>query len=223
MRTLEERLKAIREGAVRRIAADHRERMHRAIEELNASGAVSRALSVGDQAPFFTLPDSGGDRVALAALLERGPVVLTFFRGHWWPYCNAELDALNKTVDDIRNLGASLVAVSPQLPALSRELIERHRLRIGILHDEENEVAKRFGLRYALPDYLTETYKALGIDLESSNGNPSWTLPLPARYIIDSRGEIRYARVNGDYRFRPEATETLRELDRITSEHHEGR
>jgi peroxiredoxin len=107
------------------------------------------------------------------------------------------------------------VAVSPQLPVFSRELIDRHRLRFEILHDKGNEIAAQFGLRYALPDYLIETYKEFGIDLESSNGDSSWTLPLPARYIVDSAGVIRYARVNADYRFRPEPTETLRELRRI--------
>lgn len=115
------------------------------------------------------------------------------------------------------------MAVSPQLPVFSRELLHRHRLRFQILYDEGNEVAERFGLRYALPDYLIETYKELGIDLESSNGDSSWTLPLPARYIVDSGGVIRYARVNADYRFRPEPSETLRELRRIADGHEEGR
>lgn len=83
MRTLDEQLKAIRDVAVRRIAAEHRERMHRATEALIATGTVDRALGEGNKAPSFTLPDSAGELVALAGLLQPGPVVLTFFRGHW--------------------------------------------------------------------------------------------------------------------------------------------
>jgi hypothetical protein len=83
MRTLEEQLKAIRDGAVRRIPAEHRDRMHQATQALIATGAVGRALGEGDKAPSFTLPDSAFELVGLAGLLQRGPVVLTFFRGHW--------------------------------------------------------------------------------------------------------------------------------------------
>ena len=101
------------------------------------------------------------------------------------------------------------------LPTFSRDLIDRHRLRFEILRDEGNEIANQYGLRYALPDYLIQTYRELGIDLEASNGDASWTLPLPARYILDSGGVIRHARVNTDYRFRPEPSETVQALRRV--------
>lgn len=90
--------------------------------------------------------------------------------------------------------------------------MNRHRLRFEILRDEGNQVAESYGLRYALPDYLIETYQSFPIDLEASNGDDSWTLPLPARYIIDTDGVIRYARVNADYRYRPEPSETVEAL-----------
>lgn len=108
-----------------------------------------------------------------------------------------------------------MLAVSPQLPSFSRDLIKKYRLGFEILHDQENRVAGQYGLRFELPDYLRETYKGFGIDLETTNGDDSWTLPLPARYIIDRQGVIRYARVNADYTRRPEPDETIEALQRL--------
>ena len=107
------------------------------------------------------------------------------------------------------------MAVSPQLPSFSKKLIDRHRLGFEILHDGGNETAEAYRLRFVPPEYLIDVYKDLGLDLEATNGDATWSLPLPARYIIDSMGIIRYARVNADYRYRPEPEETLRELRRF--------
>ncbi len=112
---------------------------------------------------------------------------------------------------------ATLVAISPQLSSFSQSLIERHRLGFEILHDQGNETAASYGLRFELPQSLIATYQNFGIDLPESNGDASWRLPLPARYIIDKSGRVRYARVNVDYRFRPEPTETLEALQRIVA------
>ncbi|RYF05920.1 MAG: AhpC/TSA family protein, partial [Deltaproteobacteria bacterium] len=157
------------------------ETMHRATAELIASGAAGRALKAGDKAPAFTLNDPDGKPVALADLLARGPLVVSFYRGVWCPYCNMELQALQAALPDFQALGASLVAISPQTAANSRKSVRQNELGFPILSDPRNDIAAAFGLRFALPDYLVDLYKSLKNDLPAFNGDPSWTLPMPGR------------------------------------------
>jgi peroxiredoxin len=178
--------------------------MERATAELIASGAASRALKVGDTAPLFTLKDPEGNPVSSADRLVQGPLVLTFYRGVWCPYCNMELQALQAFLPAIRDAGASLLAISPQIAANSRKSQRINELQFPILSDPRNDVAAAFGLRFELPDYLIELYKNLRNDLPSFNDDPAWTLPMPARYVIGQDGVIRYAEVNPDYTQRPE-------------------
>jgi peroxiredoxin len=183
--------------------------MERATEELIASGQATRALKAGDRAPAFTLRDPNGAAVSSADLLAKGPLVITFYRGVWCPYCNMELQALQETLSQIEALGASLVAISPQNPVNSRKSVRQNELAFPILSDTRNEVAQAFGLRFALPDYLVELYSKLGNDLPAVNGDPSWTLPMPARYVIGQDGVIVYSEVNPDYTHRPEPADLL--------------
>jgi peroxiredoxin len=178
--------------------------MERATAELIASGAANKALKVGDKAPLFTLKDPDGHPLSSADLLVKGPLVLTFYRGVWCPYCNLELQALQAFLPTLQEAGASLVAISPQIAANSRKSMRTNGLQFPILSDRHNDVADAFGLRFALPDYLIELYKNLRNDLPSFNDDPSWTLPMPARYVIGQDGVIRYAEVNPDYTQRPE-------------------
>ncbi|MBK5511055.1 MULTISPECIES: peroxiredoxin-like family protein [unclassified Pseudomonas] len=178
--------------------------MERATAELIASGAADKALKVGDKAPLFTLKDPDGKPVSSADLLAKGPLVLTFYRGVWCPYCNMELQALQAFLPTLQEAGANLVAISPQIAANSRKSLRTNGLAFPILSDTHNDVAEAFGLRFELPDYLIELYKNLRNDLPTFNDDPSWTLPMPARYVIGRDGVIRYAEVNPDYTQRPE-------------------
>ena len=183
--------------------------MERATAELVASGQAGRALKAGDKAPAFTLNDPDGHPVSSAELLAKGPLVISFYRGVWCPYCNLELQALQETLPQFSALGASLVAISPQAAANSRKSQRENKLDFPILSDTRNDVAAAFGLRFALPDYLVELYKWLKNDLPAFNGDPSWTLPMPARYVIAQDGTIVYAEVNPDYTLRPEPDSML--------------
>lgn len=178
--------------------------MDRATAELVASGAADRALKVGDAAPVFTLDDPDGKPVSSADLLARGALVVSFYRGAWCPYCNLELQALQGVLTQINAAGASLVAISPQTAVNSRKSVRQNALGFPILSDPGNGVAAAFGLRFALPDYLVELYQQMKNDLPSFNGDPSWTLPMPGRFVIGQDGTIRYAEVNPDYTRRPE-------------------
>ncbi|HWX49761.1 MAG TPA: peroxiredoxin-like family protein [Roseomonas sp.] len=185
------------------------ETMHRATDELIASGAAVRALKAGDTGPAFVLNDAEGRPVSSAELLGRGPLVVSFYRGVWCPYCNMELQALQQALPFFRELGADLVAISPQTAANSRKSMRTNGLEFPILSDPGNQTAAAFGLRFALPDYLVELYKGLKNDLPAFNGDPSWTLPMPGRFVIGQDGVIRYAEVNPDYTRRPEPEEML--------------
>lgn len=185
------------------------ETMHRATAELIASGAASRALKAGDTAPPFVLNDADGNSVASSVLLGQGPLVVSFYRGVWCPYCNMELQALQEVLPALRALGAQLVAISPQNAVNSRKSIRNNGLDFPILSDPGNETAAAFGLRFALPDYLVDLYKGFKNDLPAFNGDTSWTLPMPGRFVIGQDGIVRYAEVNPDYTRRPEPADML--------------
>lgn len=185
------------------------ETMHRATSELKASGQAECALKVGDCAPAFELEGANGALVGSAALLTRGPLIVSFYRGVWCPYCNMELQALQEELPAFRQLGARLVAISPQNAVNSRKSVRTNELDFPILSDPGNETAAAFGLRFALPDYLVALYKNLKNDLPTFNGDASWTLPMPGRFVIGQDGVIRYAEVNPDYTHRPEPADML--------------
>jgi peroxiredoxin len=193
------------------------ETMHRATAELIASGAANRALKAGDKSPDFVLSDPEGQPVSSVDLLARGPLVVSFYRGVWCPYCNMELQALQAVLPEFERLGAGLVAISPQTAVNSRRSVRQNALGFPILSDARNEVAAAFGLRFSLPDYLIDLYKDLKNDLPAFNGDPSWTLPMPARYVIGQDGTILYAEVNPDYTRRPEPEDMLPALRRAAS------
>ncbi len=190
------------------------ETMHRATAELAASGAANRALKVGDKAPHFSQKDPEGNIVSSAELLKKGPLIVSFYRGVWCPYCNMELQALQAALPEFERLGAKLVAISPQTAPNSRKSVRDNKVKFPILSDVKNEVAESFGLKFSLPDYLVELYKRLKNDLPSFNGDPSWTLPMPARFVIAQDRTILYAEVNPDYTRRPDPRELLPVLDR---------
>jgi peroxiredoxin len=185
------------------------ETMRRATAELIASGAAQKALKAGNRLPEFTLSDPDGHAVSSTDLLAQGPLVISFYRGVWCPYCNMELQALQEVLPQFEALGARLVAISPQNPVNSRKSVRQNNLSFPILSDPHNDVAAAFGLRFELPDYLIELYKSLKNDLPAFNGDPSWTLPMPARYVVGRNGVILYAEVNPDYTRRPEPEDMM--------------
>lgn len=189
---------------------------HKATAELIASGQAGRALKVGARAPNFTLADTQGMMVDSTALLRRGSLVLTFYRGVWCPYCNLDLQAIEAAAVDIRGAGASLVAISQQTSSNNRKSVQQNGLSFSILSDHGGRVADAFGIRFALPADLIEIYKGFSVNLSVINGEPSWTLPMPARYVIAPNGLLAYAEVNPDYTRRPDPSELLAALERLS-------
>ncbi|MEU9102709.1 peroxiredoxin-like family protein [Streptomyces sp. NPDC048361] len=215
--SLNSELRAFYEARQQQIPAEVRKIMQRAGSELAASGQAGRALAPGAQAPDFTLPTATGTTVTLSELLTRGPVVLTFYRGAWCPYCNITLRALQQHHDAITDRGAHLVAVSPQIPDASLSLTEKHALAFDVLSDVGSAVATSYGLAFDLPVDLAAVYDKLGFDLQHVNGGHARTLPLPATYVIDPTGTIIWAFVNSDYTTRAEPTDILAALQHAAS------
>lgn len=174
------------------------------------------ALREGAPAPRFTLPNATGQPVALDALLTQGPVVVTFYRGAWCPYCNLQLKAYQDSLPDIQALGAALVAISPQGPDGSLSMREKHDLQFKVLSDAGNVVARQFGLVFTLKPHVQATALKVGSDLRTANADGSWDLPVPATYVLDRTGLIRLAYVEGDYTQRLEPTRILDALRSLT-------
>ncbi len=189
--------------------------LHRAIDELIADGAPERALKAGDRAPAFVLKDADGVEVDSARLLAKGPLVVSFYRGVWCPYCNLELQALEEARAGIEARGASLLAISLQTAANSRKSRQKNGLGFPILVDAGGKIASAFRLTWIAPDYLRDLQTKLGADVAAFNGDSSWMLPMPARYVIGQDGVIAYAEVNADYTIRPEPADLYPVLDRL--------
>ena len=197
--------------------AEVREAMARSILDLAAAGLVDVALKAGDQAPDFVLPEARGGAVRLSSLLATGPVVLSFYRGGWCPFCGLELRALQEVLPEIQRLGASLAAISPQCPDESRATAEKNALTFPVLSDAGNVVATAFGLTYDLAPELRPIFARFGHALPDVNGDQSWRLPVPATYVVDQDRSIALAFIDIDYRNRLEPAEivaTLRSLAR---------
>lgn len=186
--------------------------LQRATEELIRSGLAGKALQAGAKAPDFTLPDAEGRPVRLATLLAKGPVVLTFYRGGWCPYCNLQLKSYQEQLAQIHALGAELVAVSPQRPDRTVDTVQKDALRFPVLSDAGNAIARRYGLVFRVADEVLPIYKTFGIDLEAANGDATHELPMPGTFIIDPDGTVRLAFVQADYTKRLPVEQILEQL-----------
>ena len=173
--------------------------MQGALAELIESGIAEQALGEGDIVPDFKLPNHRGETVSLSDLLADGPLVISFYRGGWCPYCNIEMKALQEKLPEITDLGAQLVAVSPELPDNSMSTAEKNAISFDILSDLGNTVADAFGLVFTLPASLQPLYQNFGIDLTQNNGDDSLTLPIPATYVVGQDRKIIHAYVEMDY------------------------
>lgn len=214
---LSEQLAAFRAEFVR-TAEPGRVALYQAtIDKLLAEFAGRDPVGAGDEAPDFTLPDPRGGEVALSALLREGPVVLAFYRGGWCPYCNLQLRAYQEALPAIRELGARLVAVSPQLPDQSLSMAEKNALAFDVLSDVGNRVARSYGLVYTLAEELQEGLRAAGRPLSLVNGDDSWELPVPATYVIGPDRRIVAGEVDVDYRDRLDPREILAALEGLAA------
>ena len=208
--TLSKQLEEYRAGWMQRVPADRRAIMERHIQYLTETGFAQRAKQVGDLAPAIVLPDARGKTFDIARLLVKGPVVVTFYRGGWCPYCNLELKAYQNALPRIIAIDASLVAISPEKPDDTVSTAEKNALTFPVLSDVGQSVGKAFGIVYAFTDELRAAYDGFNLDIPTKNGMPDdWALPLSATYVIGVDRVILFADIGVDYRDRADPLEVL--------------
>lgn len=181
---------------------------------LRAGPLRGQALKVGDLAPSFLLPDSRGRLVSSTELLADGPIILSFFRGGWCPYCGLEMAALQAALPAIDGR-ARLVGVTPDSGSFPAQTIRDNRLSYPLLADLDNGLALAFGLVYRMPQVVIETYRTLGLDLAARQGNDAWMVPVPGTFVIDPAGVIRFAFADPDYRKRLDPAELIDAIFKI--------
>lgn len=169
---------------------------------LKAEGIGSDALRVGDPLPDFVLPDHQGRLVTSEELLSRGPIVLSFFRGGWCPYCGLEMTAIEQALPVIEAAGATVVGITPEIGAYPGEMKDRRGVSFRMLADVDNGLALLFGLLFRLPQQIIDLYRSWDVDLPKRQGNEGWMIPVPATYLVDRDGIIRLAFVEADFRIR---------------------
>ncbi len=184
------------------------------LEAIVNSHFKDNAINLGQKAIDFTLKNALGDTTHLKDTLEQGPVILTWYRGGWCPYCNLTLQYLQNNLSEFKKYGANLLALTPELPDKSLSTKEKHDLEFEILSDIGNKVAKQYGLVYKLTDALAEVYQNK-LGLENYNGDDSSELPITATYVIDSKGTVKYAFLDADYRNRADILEILEALKEL--------
>ena len=211
MSTLLEEIRAYQEQFRQKAPQEKQRLMAQATNELAASDGA-KGLAVGNEAPRFTLPNASGQSVSLEKLLQNGPVIVTFYRGGWCPYCNLELRAYQRELEKIEANGATLVAISPETPDHSLSTQEKNDLAFQVLSDVDNVVARQFDLVFDMPDYLIDVYKTSGLDVAGHNGNEDWQLPKPATFIIQPSGKISFADVPDDYTKRTDPSAVIKLL-----------
>nr|WP_320014192.1 peroxiredoxin-like family protein [uncultured Desulfobacter sp.] len=185
------------------------------MKKMNESGIVDNAPKTGERMKNFTLSGPLGKPRSLAELRKKGPVVVTFYRGGWCPYCSLELRAYQAILKDIKDAGATLVAITPELPDASLSTTEKHKLEFEVLTDVNSEYAREIGLVFTLPEHLRPVYADLGIELEKHNGAGQFDLPLAGTFVVDTDGTIACADVDADYTKRAEPSDVVAVLNSL--------
>ena len=196
-----------------KLPADVLALMNTTNEELIAQHIKDNALQIGQKVENFSLANHQGENIELADLLKKGPVIISFYRGGWCPYCNLELKALNDYLPQFKTQSAQLIAISPQLPDETLSTAQKNDLEFDVLSDVSNKVAEQFGLLFTLDERIQALYTQFGIDFEHYYGDKSFKLPLPATYVINQEGVITYAFLNEDYTLRAEPTDIMAALE----------
>ena len=215
MKNLNEELADFAQQMSQKAPEEMLQTMSSEIGKLVESGIAEKALGRGDQAPDFELQDSEGKWLSLDGLVQQGPVVISFNRGNWCPFCNIEFRHLQKSVEEIKSAGANLIVISPQLPEKSAQLKSQLGYDYPILYDQENSIAREFGIVFTLSEPLRTIHQAFEMNIPEHNGNESYQLPLPSTFVVDSNKTIIYSYSNANWMERAEPGEYLQRLNTI--------
>ena len=212
MKNLEHQISELNENLAKQLPSEVLEVFGKSIQDLKAKKLEDGSIKVGDRFPDFSLPNTNKKIVVLKELLQKGKVIIAFFRGNWCPYCNLELKAFQDDLKQIEDKNVTLIAISPQSSNHSEELKNNHNLGFELLTDKNNALAKQLGIAFELQNYAISTYSSLGIELSEYNNNDTNELPVPAVFVIDKNGSITYKFIDSNYMNRINIKELMRKI-----------
>jgi peroxiredoxin len=180
------------------------------LDRLIKMGLSENALGKGNKLPDFEMLDEKGEKVSISSLYEKAPLVITFYRGGWCPYCMLELKTYEALLEKFTDAGSIVIGISPETIMELKKTRKKNDLSFALYSDKDNAVAKKLGLSFKMGQPIIDLYKKFEIDLSASQGNDENVLPMPGTYVIDKKGVIRFAFFNSDYTLRAEPTEVLK-------------
>jgi peroxiredoxin len=207
--TLKTELDDFRSAWTQRVGPDIANLVAGDIDDLRGSGLLDGVARPGDILPALALPNAVGETVDLRALAALGPLVISFYRGGWCPYCNLELRSYQQRLGDFDRLGATLVAVSPETPDDTLDTAQKNALAFEVLSDVEGRLADALGIRFQLTPAIRALYEKFGHDLPTRNGDGRWSLPMPATFVVAKGGVIASVFADPDYRKRLDPEQAL--------------
>lgn len=180
--------------------------------------ATTPEVKIGDTLPALSLKSSDGKDIDLKSLYSKQPIVLTFYRGGWCPFCVTSLKSFQDKMQEATALGATIVAVSPESPEELSKTSAKANLAYTLLSDSNGSAINALGLAFSLDERTQSKYKGYGVDLSKRNADGKWELPHPATLVIDTKGVVRYAYVNADYTKRATPDDVLTAVKKLQAE-----
>ncbi|NPC58510.1 peroxiredoxin-like family protein [Caenimonas soli] len=193
--SLQQKLDALREHLQVRTRTDALVAMLRVVGDAVSTDRAAMALSAASHAPGFTLPNERHNCVSLADQVSSGPVVLVFYRGQWCPCCTRELRAVQLALSEIRELGGSVLAITPQTEMYNRRCVRALQLDFPVLHDPHGRTADWYRVNWQIPESLRELYLGLDLDLPKFNGDAEWSAPLSSFFVVDQTQTVVYTEI----------------------------
>ena len=213
--SLKEQLAEYRAGWYKRVPSERQAIMQRHIDQLRRSAIAHTMLKVGDRAPTVALKNARGETIDVTMLRKKGPVIVTFYRGGWCPYCNLELKSYQEILPEIAAAALRWSRLVPRSLTTRFRLRKKNALAFEVLSDVGQKVGRAFGLVYEFTEELKSAYNGFNLDIPARNGTPGeWALPVSATYVIDRSGSIVYAYTDVDYRDRANPRDVLNVLTR---------
>lgn len=212
MNTLAQQIAELNENLAQQVPSEVLELFSRSIEELKIKNLEADTLAIGQPFPNFNLENASNERIELKELLQKGRVIVAFFRGNWCPYCSLELRALQNQLSQFMEKKVNLIAISPQLVPYNEAIKTNLQLDFEVLTDSNNLLAKQVGISFNLQDFVISTYQKLGIKLGDYNGNEANELPFPAVFVLDQNGIVTYKFVDSNYMNRIDIDELLQHI-----------
>ena len=219
MMTFSEDLQQLEDAYFAGMSAVDAQRIHDADRTISSIFSYENAIQAGHFAPDFELASVGGARINLRNACRRGPVVVSFHRGGWCPFCSFEVAALAQVHEAIAERGATLLAISPQSEDKAATMQREHKLGFPLLTDPGASVCEQYGLLYEMPEPIRGMCEVGGFEPITRDDTQEWLVPVPATYVIDTNQRVRYSFLDSNYRHRLDPNLLGEIVTRLQPEH----